>query len=287
MFSIFGKFSSCGRWFVWIAICELAGILGDQLFTAQALAQGQNTDLSNLIEQSGGCWSLNVLSLEVRSLDDYKYRVTEVCGWQVKIRDELELDPQSTEQVEDAISQLREQLEEIERVVPKPAVQKLKSVVLWFSPEYDGVPPRAEYHPGAEWLKDNHRDPQMVRGVEFTNVKVFSRERLRMPNFVLHELAHAFHHQVLADGFENKQVKEMYQKARDAGSYENVEQRFGDGRSKTVRAYAMNNAAEYFAEGTEAYFSTNDFFPFDRSQLRKHDPELQELLGQLWSKGAE
>lgn len=113
MFSIFGKFSSCGRWFVWIAICELAGILVDQLFTAQALAQGQDADVSNLIAQSDGC-----RSLIVRSVDDYKYRVTEVCGWQVKIREELELDPQSTQQVEDAISQLREQLEEIQRVVP-------------------------------------------------------------------------------------------------------------------------------------------------------------------------
>lgn len=281
MFLIFGKFSSWARLVAWIALCEFGGILGYQLLTAQVLAQGQHAVVSNSIRGSDGC-----LSVEVRGVEDYKYRVTDACGWQVKIREELELGKESSEQVTEAFSHLREQLEEIERVVPKPAVQKLKSVVLWFSPEYEGVPPRAEYHPGEEWLKDNGRDPQMVRGVEFTNVKVFNQERKRMPNFVLHELAHAFHHQVLEDGFENKQVKEMYQKARDTGSYERVEQRFGDGRSKTVRAYAMNNAAEYFAEGTEAYFSTNDFFPFDRSQLRKHDPELQELLGQLWSNGA-
>ena len=29
---------------------------------------------------------------------------------------------------------------------------------------------------------------------------------------------------------------------------------------------------EYFAEASEAYFGTNDFFPFVRIELRRHDP---------------
>lgn len=257
MFSNFGKFSSCGRRFASVLLCEFCLFLWGTPATNQAQGPGET-----------------------------KYRMMDVCGWQVRIREELESESENAKQMQESLLQLREQLEEIERVVPEGAVRELKQVVLWFSPEYDGVPPRAEYHPGAEWLRENGRDPQMVRGVEFTNVKVFSQERKRMPNFVLHELAHAFHHQVLESGFDNPQLQQLYLKAKASGVYDQVEQRFGDGRSKTVRAYAMNNAAEYFAEGTEAYFSTNDFFPFDRSQLRKHDPELQELLGQLWSNGA-
>lgn len=255
MFSNFGKFSSWERRFAWVLFCECCLFLWGNPVTYQAEVTGE-----------------------------YKYRELDVCGWQVKIREELESESENAEQMQEALVQLREQLQEVERIVPKEAVRKLKQVVLWFSPEYDGTPPRAEYHPGAEWLRENGRDPKMVRGVEFTNVKVFRQERKRMPNFVLHELAHAFHHQVLENGFDNPQIRQLYLKAKEGGAYDQVEQRFGDGRSKMVRAYGMNNPAEYFAEGTEAYFTTNDFYPFDRSQLRKHDPGLEEALGQLWGK---
>jgi dipeptidyl-peptidase-4 len=39
---------------------------------------------------------------------------------------------------------------------------------------------------------------------------------------------------------------------------------------------------EYFAETTEAYFTRNDFFPFTRAELERHDPEMFTLLGTLW-----
>jgi hypothetical protein len=39
---------------------------------------------------------------------------------------------------------------------------------------------------------------------------------------------------------------------------------------------------EYFAETTEAFFSRNDFYPFNRAELRQADPEMEELLGKLW-----
>jgi hypothetical protein len=39
---------------------------------------------------------------------------------------------------------------------------------------------------------------------------------------------------------------------------------------------------EYFAEGSEALFGTNDFHPFVRPELNRHDPELYALLRRLW-----
>ena len=39
---------------------------------------------------------------------------------------------------------------------------------------------------------------------------------------------------------------------------------------------------EYFAETTEAYFSRNDFYPFNRDELKSHDPEMFDLLTALW-----
>ncbi len=203
-----------------------------------------------------------------------------IAGWSLHISDELlEKDQASTEQ---ALGLLTSQLHEIVKVVPAKAVAELQKVPLWLSPEYPGVQPRAEYHPSAGWLRDNKRNPAMAKAVEFTNVGIFERETRRMPNFTLHELAHAYHDRVLAKGFGNEAIKAAFSKAKERGLYEHVEQRFGDGRSAKVRAYAMTSPMEYFAECSEAFFSTNDFFPFTREQLAKHDPEMFALLQVLW-----
>lgn len=208
-----------------------------------------------------------------------------IDGWTLLISDDLlKTDKAATER---ALELLTAQLQEIVRVVPAPAVAELRKVPLWFSPEYPGVQPRAEYHPGVEWLRDNKRDPAMAKAVEFTDIRDFECETKRMPNFTLHELAHAYHDRVLENGFDNEAIKVAFQHAKDKGLYENVEQRFGDGRSANVRAYAMTNPMEYFAECSEAYFSTNDFFPFTREQLAKHDPEMFALLKILWSGAAD
>jgi hypothetical protein len=212
--------------------------------------------------------------------DSRTYREMLCEGWTLHISTELEsAEPSQTAK---AIELLQQQLQEVVRVVPEPAVQELRKVQLWLSPEYANVQPRAEYHPSVDWLRDNHRNAAMEKGVEFTNIRIFEAETRRMPNFALHELAHAYHDRVLEDGFGNKKIQETYQRARAGGRYDQVEQRFGDGRSSIVKAYAMQTPQEYFAEASEAFFSTNDFFPFNRSQLQEHDPAMCELLTELW-----
>jgi len=203
-----------------------------------------------------------------------------VEGWTLFINDDLLEQKQAATQR--ALELLVVQLQEIVRVVPAVAVVELQKVPLWFSPEYPNVQSRAEYHPGAGWLREHGRDPAMEKAVEFTNIGSFERETKRMPNFVLHELAHAYHDRVLAKGFGNQAIKIAFENAKEKGLYEQVEQRFGDGRSVNVRAYAMTSPMEYFAESSEAFFSTNDFFPFHREQLAKHDPDMFTLLKTLW-----
>ena len=53
---------------------------------------------------------------------------------------------------------------------------------------------------------------------------------------------------------------------------------------KKEKAYAATNPMEYFAEASEAYFGTNDFYPFDRAELERHDPEMFALVDKLWHK---
>lgn len=207
----------------------------------------------------------------------------DIAGWQVHIDRRLLAD--QSKATARALELLEVQLQQIERVVPAKAVLELQKVPLYFSPEYDGVRPRAEFHPDAGWLRDNGRDPVMARAVEFTNVAIFAEEVDRMPNFALHELAHAYHFLVLPDGFGNGPIKEAYERAKASGLYDSVEQWHGSGRPNTVgRSYALTDPAEYFAESTEAYFVRNDFFPFTRDQLQRHDPKMSELLGELWDR---
>jgi hypothetical protein len=204
-----------------------------------------------------------------------------IAGWQVYVgKALLAQEPKATAR---ALELLEKQLQEIVRVVPAPAVADLRKVPLYFSPEYPGVKPKAEFHPNAGWLREHGRDPVMAKGVEFTNIRIFERETDRMPNFALHELAHAYHNLVLPQGAGNPEIIAAYERARAGGKYDRVEHWHGSGRSNTFdRAYAMNNPQEFFAENTEAFFSRNDFFPFTRAELKQHDPETLALLEKLW-----
>ncbi|MCE9554694.1 MAG: glycoside hydrolase family 127 protein [Planctomycetes bacterium] len=207
------------------------------------------------------------------------YQTKQIDGWTVHVSKALlKTEAAATET---ALKLLERQLAEIVRVVPAGAVSKLREVPLWISPEYPGVQPRAEYHPDAGWLRENGRNPAMAKCVEFTNVRIFEKETKRMPNFALHELAHAYHDRVL--GFEQPDIVAAYERAKAGKSYENVERTWGDGRpNRKEQAYGMTNAREYFAESTEAFFSRNDFFPFDRGELHTHDPHMEHMLDRVW-----
>jgi hypothetical protein len=207
----------------------------------------------------------------------------DISGWRVHIDKKLlETEAEDTAR---ALAGLKKMLDEIVRVVPAPAVVELRKVPLYFSTAYKPGRSGAEFHPDAGWLRDNGRDPAMARGVEFSGVHDFEAEMRRMPNFALHELAHAYHHRALADGFDNAEIKAAYQRAKAGGAYDRVERSFGEGNGKPntfERAYAMTDPMEYFAETTEAYFTRNDFFPFTRDELRQHDPEMLALLEKHW-----
>jgi hypothetical protein len=208
----------------------------------------------------------------------YETRVVE--GWTVHVSRRLLATRK--DELERLMELLGGQMRNIAAVVPERAVSELRKVPLWVSPEYPGVPPTAEYHPDAGWLRKHGRDPAMAKGVEFTDVRSFERETQRMPMVVLHELAHAYHDRVL--GFDQPDVVACYKRAKANKSYDAVRRYNGPGRAETVeRAYAMTNAKEYFAECSEAFFGRNDFFPFTKDELERHDPEMFKLLERVWN----
>ncbi|MCX8239500.1 MAG: GDSL-type esterase/lipase family protein [Akkermansiaceae bacterium] len=105
-----------------------------------------------------------------------------------------------------------------------------------------------------------------------------------MPNFVLHELAHAYHNHLLGD--DHPDILAAFNAAKKSGTYQNLVKRSGDPakpyRISDGETYAMSNQMEYFAEATEAYFHENDFYPHRRAQLLEHDPKLVPVLEKVW-----
>src|SRR5262249_34173161 len=132
------------------------------------------------------------------------------------------------------------------------------------------------YHPSAGWLKENGMNPAKARAVEIANARNFLGWTINQPWMVLHELAHGYHDQVL--GFDLEDVKTRYQAAGGSKTYEEVAYVAGGKR----KHYALTNEMEYFAELSESYFGTNDFFPFVRGELKEHDPRGYEMIEKFW-----
>ena len=221
---------------------------------------------------------LIVLVLHVGALKgDDRYHVFDLHGWKIYMsRDFGEDDKEALERF---LPLLEGQLDRVQEAVPAGPLEKLRTVRIYVSPVYEGHRAKAEYHPSAEWLSNNGRDPAMAKSVEITSVDTFPFENRRQPSMLLHELAHAYHDQVL--GNDHIGVRNRFAQAKRAGIYEKVK-RFNGNETVTDRAYALENHKEYFAETTEAFFGTNDFYPFTRDELKEHDPGMFEMLEKLW-----
>ncbi len=198
------------------------------------------------------------------------YAPLEIEGWTVLVNRRL-----LGGAGEPALRLLRFKLEEIVRTVPLLAVVELRKVPIWLGVN-DGHAPAAEYHPSRRWLAENGYNPDKAKAVEVGSAANFVRWSVEQPSMLLHELAHAYHDRVLGPGHAG--ILGAFEEAKARGLYESV-LRFNGRRE---RAYAMKDEREYFAEGTEAFFGTNDFFPFVRAELREHDPRLFRLLEEAW-----
>ena len=135
-----------------------------------------------------------------------------------------------------------------------------------------------QYHPSAGWLKANGYPADLAKCVHLPRAADLATKRnvREQPWVILHELAHAYHDQVL--GFDDPRVREAFEAYKAGGRGEKALRHDG----KRVRHYALTDHKEFFAEMTEAYFGVNDFFPFNRAELREAEPEIHRLLQQIW-----
>jgi hypothetical protein len=200
------------------------------------------------------------------------YSPRQIEGWRVLVNQKLLADANLCDRT---IKVLSVQLFEITRVVPDPALAKLRQIAIWVELD-DPQFPCMCYHESRDWLETHGVNPAKTGGVELANAANFLSWTLDQPTMVLHELAHGYHMRFL--GEDHAGIQRCYEHARSAGLYDTVLR--GNGHHE--RHYAMNNAKEYFAESTEAFFGVNDFYPFVRAELKEHDPDMYALQCEVW-----
>lgn len=201
-------------------------------------------------------------------------------GWSVQVDDRL-LDADDKTLGDHALRILANRLYDIKHVVPAEKVKQLQKVQIWLDKSHGKLRP-AQYHPSKSWLKSNGYSEELARCVHIPVAADFSslnHQRVQ-PWSVLHELAHAYHDQVL--GFDHDEIHKAYVRFKESKKYESVLHINGN----KTKHYALTNEKEFFAEMTEAFFGHNDFFPFNRAELKREEPEVYELIAKVWGVAA-
>ncbi len=197
-------------------------------------------------------------------------------GWNVRVDDRL-LHGEAAPTGERALKLLTARLVAITIVVPEKSLAKLRAITIELDLDYGDLHVM-QYHPNAGWLKGHGYSEALAKCVHIPEAEAFLSpyENHRMPWVVLHELAHGFHDQVI--GFEEPRVTAAWKKFCDSGKYKSVLTSPGHMREH----YGLTNQKEFFAEMTEAYFGSNDFYPFVTGELKQAEPDIFSLLEEIW-----
>lgn len=213
----------------------------------------------------------------------WSYIHMNIQGWNIYIEKSLR---KNKKLFLDIKSQLNKDLSNICKLIPSIPLSFLKTVNIWasnenlypFRPNELGVIP---FHRSKSWLIEHGLNPAMEGGVHIINPnKVFYHHKVFewQPMIFLHELSHAFHVNYL--GKDNMTIINAYNNSVKNNLYKKIPSR--NNPNLQVEAYAKTNKFEYFAELTETYFGTNDFFPKNKKELKKYDPKGFEMIELIW-----
>ncbi|MDA1165204.1 MAG: metallopeptidase [Planctomycetota bacterium] len=253
-----------------------ASRLNDSIFAQVAIRIG----LALLLLAGVLSVTVGPLAAQDRKSDDkptfYDPVERNIEGWTIAV-DPLLLEGENKELGDQAMKALANHLQRITYIVPEKPLTQLKTMRIWLELN-NPVLGNMQYHPGKGWLVNNGHDPRLVKHVHIPRARQLLDRHMwaKHPYVVLHELAHAYHDQIL--DFQHAEVLATYKASKEAGIYDEVLLYTG----QKVRHYGLNNQMEYFAESTEAYFGVNDFYPFVRAELKEHDPRMFTQLENIW-----
>lgn len=163
------------------------------------------------------------------------------------------------------------------------AAQHIRFVVMAATEMTTDVPEHSDLRPASYWnrrargLGATAARPAVTCGEE--NLLCLPGDPYSTENILIHEFAHVIHEwgmKSLDPTFDDRLLA-AYTHARSNGLWKGT--------------YAMDNRAEYWAEGTQSWFDTNraddsEHGPVDtREEVKQHDPELARLLTEVYSDG--
>ena len=226
-----------------------------------------------LIDQAGRCRMTVRIDdvLQGTFVGTSRYQpVTVRPGWHVFV--DKALDPEARP-ARGALAALAQKLEETEVALPPASLALVRTTPI-FLQDHSG--PGGMFHYDPHWLVSHGRTVELVNGIEISDAGMFVNVVKVQPSAVLHELAHAYQSRLSPE--DRAAIDAAYNHAIASRLYIGVKRNDGS----VINAYARENAAEYFAELSEAYFGRNDFFPFTRAELAAYDPEGASLIARLW-----
>ena len=197
-------------------------------------------------------------------------------GWTVRVDDRL-LQPPNEELGIRILKSLEWRLANIRAVVRPHILNQLQGFQIVCDLSHGKLVPM-QYHSEVDWLKENGYEAELVNCVHIpAAAELLEPRQINVqPWCVLHELVHAYHDQVL--GFDEARIRDTYTRYKASGHGDSALLITGE----RVRHYGLTNHMEFFAEMSEAYFGTNDFYPFNRGELMMAEPEIYQLLATLW-----
>ena len=201
----------------------------------------------------------------------------EVRGFSIYV--EKTLEESSPDDVTTFLELAEANLTRLEPMVRPEDLARLRTVNIWLT---DNTCGRAAgwFHrsTAGPWLERNGRPTAMAGGTEFCRADYLVKNDT-LSNYLLHELAHGFHHHYLTDGFDNDVIEDAYERQDVLQLYYHVLD--ADGRYD--EAHANSNAIEYFAHLSTKYLGTDDEFPFVRAELRHHDSWGWQVTDAAWT----
>lgn len=207
-----------------------------------------------------------------------KHTTRDVQGWTVRVDDRLLSGP-DRELGALALGLLDGQLRVIALTLPEDKIKRLREVPIWLDRTH-GKLVSPQYHPNPDWLTEHGYTTELAKCVHIPDAAYFAKPRFQreQPSGVLHELAHAYHDQVL--GFDDAEIKSAWNAFRDSDRSSAALHVNGE---KTPH-YARTDPQEFFAEMTESYFGRNDFYPFNSGELKQAEPSIFALLERVWGR---
>jgi hypothetical protein len=208
-------------------------------------------------------------------LNDHKYFQKELNKFTLLITKDLE----NIEIYGNFFDYLNAALLHISSILPDHVLKVLHTVKIYINKEYYYNNEKANgccVHRSSGWLIQNGNLAEKEGHVEIYDAIQYTQWIREQPSMLFHELVHAYEHREGSRVVDD--INEVYNKVMKTGKYDSVKYIYG----QEIQHYCKNNAMEYLAETSEAFFSTahfrNDFYPFIHTELKEYDPDGYNMI---------